>query len=331
MWIYLYPAVALVFLIALSYTDIKNRKAPPILTNGLLAIGITLHAAQTIISGDPNPLLYSASIALAMFTVSYIIYRLGGWAGGDVKLFTALGAILPFHGAISQLTYPVPYPILILAASTISALPFILGYGIYKTIKERKTKLKKDIMKSLPKSIYSGFIILATLHLTKIIGIHPISTVIIAPMIYLSKQPGYPLTAFLATLTILQTPSQSLQNLLYFLTISILAITGIKTYKSIKKNVLREEKSIKELEEGEIPGEDVWKKEEIKKKEPSLTRFTEPGELIIDSRKARGLTKQEINTLKEKEIETLKVKKSLPFIPVLTGGLVILLILEIFI
>lgn len=332
MWTYLYLAITFIILLVLSYTDIKTRTAPPKLTYGLFFTGIGLHGAQSLFTGEVNHVLFSLYGAFTMFLLSYIIYRAGGWAGGDVKLFTSLGAILPFFGLLSELTYPLPFPVLILAASTISIFPFVMGYGVYEVLKSGAEELKQDILSSLPKSIYMGFIILAALYLTEVIGINRAAVLVVVPLIYISKEPGYPFTAFLATLSIIENTSSALMNLLYFQLASILFITGIKTYYSIKKNVLREEKELEELEEGNIPAEDVWKEQgEVEKRETSLIRFRESGELIVDSRKARGLTEEEMQILNEEEVENLQVKKSLPFIPVLTLGFILLLLLETFI
>ncbi len=333
MWNYIYPSIALAVLLTLSYTDIKERIAPREITYGLIIAGLGLHTAQSALQQNLQPILYSLFGTITMFALAYLIYLMGGWAGGDVKLFTGLGAIIPFYGAISNITYPIPFPILILASSTIAILPFTIIYAVYELIKEKTTELKEDIKKSLPKSIYSGFILTGALYLTTVINIHPGSAILIAPFIYIAKEPGYPVTAFLFTLSIIEEPTGTLRYLMIFVSLSILLITGIKTYKSIKKNVLREEKQIEELKEGYIPAEDVWRKEEsqeLKKEEPTFFRFRKEGKIIIDSRRARGLTEEEIKTLEDSEINKIKIKKSLPFIPILTLGFIILLIAEIF-
>jgi len=340
MWNHLYLSLTLAALIVLSYTDIKNRTAPNQITYGLLITGLGLHIVQSAVQETIQPFLYSLFGIATMFVLAYTIYLLGGWAGGDVKLFTALGATIPFYGALSNFTYPLPFPILILAASTIAVLPFTIIYGLHELIKQKTTELKEDIVKSLPKSAYSGFVLTATLHLTRIINIHPSAVLLIAPLVYIAKEPGYPVTAFLFTLSLINNTQTAINNLLFFLAISVLLVTGIKTYQSMKKHALREEKQVKDLKEGEIPAQDVWEieKEEseeqeekkLEKREPTLFRYREPGKIIIDSRKARGLTEKEIETLKESEIEKINIKKSLPFIPILTLGLVILIAVEIY-
>lgn len=331
MWNYIYVALTLFSLLFLSYVDIKERKAPPQVTYGLLTTGLILHGIQSILQHSFEPIIYSMAGASSMFLLAYAIYKVGGWAGGDVKLFAALGAILPFYGQLSQLTFPLPFPVLILAASSISVLPFAVGYGVYKTIQKNQQGLKEDIVNSIPRSIYSAFTLAASLHLARILGIHPASALIIAPLIYISKEPGYPITAFLFTLSILNYTQSTANSFIYILIASISIITGIETYKSMKKNVLRREKNTEDLKEGDIPSEDVWLIDgEIKKSEPKLWRTKGKGELIIDSRKARGLLPNEIEKLKENGIKSLKVKKSLPFIPVLALGFIILLALESF-
>ncbi len=332
MWNYLYISLAIIFLAILSHTDIKERTAPPFFTHGMLILGLTLHLVQSAVTSNPNPILYSSSVALAMFSISYAIYLMGGWAGGDVKLFTALGALLPYYGTISQITFPIPFPVLILAASTISVLPFILIYGTYHAVKQDGKQLMEDIKKSLPKSLYSALTLTAALTLTKILGIHPAATLAIAPAIYLTKKYGYPVTAFLFTLAALREPISNLITFGYFIGISILLVTGTQTYRSIKNNVLRKEKKAENLEEGDIPAEDIWLVQgKPEKREPKIVTTKEKGKLIINSRKARGLTEKEIEWIKNKGITTLKTKKSLPFIPVVTLGLVILIVLETFI
>lgn len=332
MWRYIYPALALAALLVLSYTDIKERIAPPKITYGLLVTGLGLHAIQSVVEVTPKPFLYSLIGLVTMFALAYFIYLMGGWAGGDVKLFAALGAAIPFYGTISSITYPIPYPILILAASTISVLPFALIYALYELFREKTSELKKDILKSLPKSIYSGFVLTAALYITILINAPSVTAFLIAPFIYMIKEPGYPITAFFFTLSLISRTTPTLKNLFLFLTISILFITGIKTYNSMKKNVLRKEKKVKDLEEGDILAEDVWKnkeKKELEKRETSFFRNREKDELVVDSKKARGVTKKEIEILKDSNIEKIKIKKSLPFIPILTLGFIILLILEI--
>jgi hypothetical protein len=63
-----------------------------------------------------------------------VLWRTGGWAGGDVKLFTALGALLPAYTApyvspAYSTSYPL-FPLTILFNTIIAFIPVLLVYAI---------------------------------------------------------------------------------------------------------------------------------------------------------------------------------------------------------
>jgi len=76
------------------------------------------------------------------FTIGYVMWLTGGWAGGDVKLFTALGALLPFYTPphvdtphfIDDLY---PFPLTILFNSVMAILPILLVYTAYCRLRGR--------------------------------------------------------------------------------------------------------------------------------------------------------------------------------------------------
>jgi hypothetical protein len=86
---------------------------------------------------------------------------------------------------------------------------------------------------------------------------------------------------------------------------------GIHAFGIAKEKILRKTIAVKNLEEGMIPAEDV------------VIGKTK----IADSRLARGLTWSEIKGLK-KVRKSIKIKLSIPFVPILTLGMILLLLLE---
>ncbi len=75
--------------------------------------------------------------AAIAFVIGYLMWRIGGWAGGDVKLYTALGALLPFYPAPYVENVPYPFPITILFNSVIAILPILLVYAAICRIRGR--------------------------------------------------------------------------------------------------------------------------------------------------------------------------------------------------
>ena len=75
-----------------TYTDVRYQIIPNKLTFSLFLIGIsivTFYFYQT----DSFNIFYYCSIII-IYSFSYILWYLGVWAGGDVKLFTAISTLL---------------------------------------------------------------------------------------------------------------------------------------------------------------------------------------------------------------------------------------------
>ena len=135
----IYFAVTLAGFTAASYTDLKTHEINPLIPKLLIATGLTLHLIESIATGTASPLLSSITNALLAFLFSYLLFIIGAWAGGDVKLFTAPGAILPSYGHFNY------FPFYSFAASLLAIFPFIVLYvsyhllfikGIYKKSKK---------------------------------------------------------------------------------------------------------------------------------------------------------------------------------------------------
>jgi len=81
-----------------AWTDFRTGHIPNWLTMGSLLAAIVLHFAEGTYYGGVRVGLTEAafSIAGAVFCSigPYVLYRLGGMGGGDLKLFAAIGALL---------------------------------------------------------------------------------------------------------------------------------------------------------------------------------------------------------------------------------------------
>jgi hypothetical protein len=102
--------------------------------------------------------------------------------------------------------------------------------------------------------------------------------------------------------------------LTYFASIaalSFLLFFGINSFKIARESVLRTTVKTKDLEEGMIPAEDVY----IGKVK------------VADSRMADGLTAEEMRKLK-KARKAIRVRLSIPFVPIILLGMILLMLLE---
>ena len=82
--------VALAGLAYASYTDLRETIVPDNLNYALIIFGLLYHIYLSATTQSLSPITLSIAGATLAFVFSYILWRMGAWAGGDVKLFTAL-------------------------------------------------------------------------------------------------------------------------------------------------------------------------------------------------------------------------------------------------
>ncbi len=127
-------AVALVAVCIAVYTDLRWRIIPNKLNFPLIAGGILFYFLLGLFRGNLLMVASGAMGAAIAFAIGYVMWLTGGWAGGDVKLFTALGALLPMfspHYAPAPYSsiYPL-FPLTILINSVLAAIPVLLVYVV---------------------------------------------------------------------------------------------------------------------------------------------------------------------------------------------------------
>lgn len=322
----LYFAIALVGLIIASYSDLKTREIPPLLPYSLIVIGFFLHGIESITTQEPNIFFFTILVGVFSFLFANSLYKFGVWAGGDVKLFTGLGFILPTFGHFDFA------PFFILAISLLAIFPFLTAYVGYffirnpKAIKESKKHFKTNFLRAVLSPVY----VLSAYTLCQFLGISWIFAILIIPLLYKARIYGLLIAIFLFFGGFYPDPTNIILSTFYILIASFVFFMGLASFRTASTHILREKIKVKALKEGMISAQDVSvRRGKAVFKEPTLLELMRPGKnLIIDSRKARGLTRSEIRKLKKLKVKELIIKKSMPFVPVFTLGLIILFLLE---
>ena len=114
--------LALAGLAFASFTDLRERIVPDELSYSMVAVGLLYHAYLSATTWSPHPFLLSLGGAAAAFGFAYLLWRIGAWAGGDVKLFAGLGALVPWE-----------FPFVVFLNSVALSFPFILLYVLART------------------------------------------------------------------------------------------------------------------------------------------------------------------------------------------------------
>ncbi|MBU4535756.1 MAG: prepilin peptidase, partial [Euryarchaeota archaeon] len=359
--------IAILACLYASYSDMKEGVISNKLTFPLIGLGLLLNSVFSILTGFYIFIIYGVIFTAFIFGLGYLFWRLGAWAGGDVKLFTALAALLPFQPFIVNYTLAgfnlpllatYPFPLTVIVNSILSSLPFLLLFVFYIGYREKPQVLQELIspFKDYKATLLRTLIITsaATLSLL-LLPFIPFQFILLSLFIILvlvmviSKLPDY----IKATVIILTMAYALYDNweltltgiIILFLLLTLIGIIK-KLLTSVNKEALQDDLKIKDLKEGMISAYNLYQKEgeyyfdeegvfsKIKSSaiKGDLTGMSMPkGKLIIGTL-AAGLTRENLQLLKnlrdeEKIDDSFRVKRGVPFAPAILIGLLISLIL----
>jgi Flp pilus assembly protein, protease CpaA len=355
--------IAIIACLYASYTDLKSGIIQNKLTFSLIGLGIILNAVYAFMINDIMFIVVGVIFTAVIFALGYIFWKLGAWAGGDVKLFTALAALLPFYPLVlnySLLGHKFPvvsiygFPITLIINSLLSILPFLLIYVLFIAIR-RKPYLVDELLapvKEYRKNIVLALVITASTTLTYIITSYiPYKNMIISLVLIVvfsltiiklpDKIKAVVITIF--TVYALYTRLELALIGIIVLFISITAVALLRVFLvSVNKKALQDNHEISDLKEGMIPAYSIYQnndevyiddkgffekiKESINNGDPAgITAHK--GKLLVSSM-AAGLTENDIILLKKlsegnKINSKIKIKRGVPFAPSILIGLLI--------
>ena len=332
--------IAVVACVYASYSDLKDGVIRNKLTFPLIAIGIVLNAIYVFTSNASIFLFIECAVVTGViFALGYLFWKMGAWAGGDVKLFTALAALLPFYAIplypaivnyqILGVPFPAeavyPFPFTLIINSILSILPFLLIYVFYIVVKNKPyligelTSPIKEYKKNIVLTLVVTSAVTLTYTLTKQLNIQIILLSLI--LIYLlsliiSKIPNRIKAVIISVVSVyaLITNFKITISGMVLIFISLIVIEIVKKLlTSVSKKALQDDYKISELKEGMIPAYSVYEKDNtvyvddqsfitrVRKalKTGDVSLINPSKGKLLVSSMAAGLTEKDIYLLKE--------------------------------
>ena len=344
--------ISVIGVLVATYTDLKERIVPNRLNFALALLGLMIYGIQSFLVESPLPFLYSFWGMIFGFLFGWILWKGGVFAGGDVKLFTALGALNPFTPALLKIDPFVTsqfnvFPITLFIYSTFAFLPYGLAIMFYKLSKNKgfQKKLWNDLKSRLKQATHFAFFSAGAYTLLEIYEINPLVILPIILVWILMKEYKLLATIIVFIIALIVMPYLTLHALGYSLFVIVGGYTLIRMMFSMRP-LLSKEIDVKDLEEGMIPSKTLVRKgkkivelegisiEQMIKyvKKQKLNELLHPSEEIISSRKARGVTIEELKEVKKlaragKISKKMFVKDTLPFVPTILLGYILCLAL----
>lgn len=328
--------IAILACLYAGYSDIKKGIIQNKLTFPLIIVGLVLNGIYAFMLGSPVFIITTFLYTVLIFIFGYIFWKLGAWAGGDVKLFTGLAALLPFpvtffNYKIMNVQFPVfatyPFPLTLIINSILSIFPFLLIFVFYVVVKTKPYLLDELLapLKNYSKNVVLALVITSavTITYTVIRFIHlPMWQLLIVSFILLyllsfiiSKLPGRIKAIVVTAVTVFALYSRPKATLiaviLLFISLSLFGVIRSLLTK-VSREALQDDYRIEELKEGMIPAYNLYERNgEVYVDDKSFfSRFREAaktgnileltmpkGKLLIGTM-AAGLTEENIKLLK---------------------------------
>lgn len=133
-------AVTILFSILAAFYDIKSSIVPNKLNFSLLFFGIVSNLILSVITNNIKYILASFISMLITYVITYMMWKLNIWGGGDVKLFTAIATVIPSGININVLNiFPqlsiYPFSFSVVVNSILIAFPFLVVFVTYLVFK----------------------------------------------------------------------------------------------------------------------------------------------------------------------------------------------------
>ncbi len=128
--------VTIIFVVVFCIFDIKTGVVPNRLNYILLAFGFLSNLLLTIITTNIKFILFSFISWSITYTITFLLWQLNVWGGGDVKLFSSISSVIPFgvntpFFNISPVLSFYPFSLTVMVNSILVSFPFLICMLVY--------------------------------------------------------------------------------------------------------------------------------------------------------------------------------------------------------
>ena len=137
--------ITLLFCILASIYDIRNNFVPSKLCYVLALFGLLSNLILSLITSNVKFILASFISMVITYAITYLLWKLKMWGGGDVRLFTAIATVIPIGLNIGFLNiFPelsiYPFSFSVVVNSILVSFPFLVIFVSHRIIKNNLFK-----------------------------------------------------------------------------------------------------------------------------------------------------------------------------------------------
>ncbi len=130
--------VALIGSIAAGLYDLKTTEIPDEIPYFMMAVGIIGHLIKSYLVMSYWPFLLSMLVGLAFLGFGFFMYYIGQWGGGDAKILSAMGFLVPVMPQEFKVSLIFPLPLSFFFNVFLVGAAYMIVYALVLSIINRK-------------------------------------------------------------------------------------------------------------------------------------------------------------------------------------------------
>ena len=144
-------AVTVLFSVIASIYDVKRGFVPDLLNYLLITFGLASNLILTLFEGNVKFILASIISMVITYAITYLLWKLHLWGGGDAKLFTSIATVIPFGVNLEFFNiFPLmsiyPFTFSVIVNSILVSFPFLVLFTVRRILKNNLVKNNADLL-----------------------------------------------------------------------------------------------------------------------------------------------------------------------------------------
>lgn len=150
--------------LAAAAFDLKTTEIPDEIPYVMMGVAIVMYVVEAFITGNYSPILQSLFWGLILLGFGFLMYYFGQWGGGDAKLLSAIGFLLPMTPSVLGIKLQFPFPLSYSFNLFLVGAAYMIVYAVAIALMNRKVigKFLDDIKENKKVLIYGSALLFSS-------------------------------------------------------------------------------------------------------------------------------------------------------------------------
>lgn len=168
--------------------DLKTTEIPDVISHLMIVLALAFWSIQSYLLNDYWLIAQSLLVGLSLLGLGFLMYYFGQWGGGDAKILSAVGFLMPSN-ILGSARLLLPFPVSFLVNVFLLGAVYMIIYALVLSVRNRE--IIRDFLNNMKASskntlIFFSFISVFLFALTYYLSLHYGLGIRIAQSAYIS-------------------------------------------------------------------------------------------------------------------------------------------------